>query len=66
MAYQYTNKKRQQYFLHKREVILRGSGKMQTIYFFSKTVGNGAMNALPDGYLIVENTRTGLPVLKRK
>lgn len=63
MAYQHTNKKGQDYFLHSKDVTLRGSGKRQTIYFFSKNASGGI--ELPPGYQVVENSRTGLPVLKR-
>ncbi len=65
MAFQYKNAKGQDYFLHMREVKLR-SGRMQTIYFFSKEAGKGAINELPSGFMVVENQRTGLPILKKK
>ncbi len=66
MAYKYTNSKGTDYYLHKREVTLRGSGKHQTIYFFAKQEGTGSMDDLPDGYSVKEVERTGLPVLKKK
>lgn len=65
MAYQYTNKKGQAYYLHTRDITLRGSGKEQTIYFFAKSSGEGAVEEVPSGYMVVENERTGLPVLKK-
>ncbi len=65
MAYQHTNSKGQTYFLHSKDVTLRGSGKRQTIYFFSKSAGDGELEELPSGYQVVESQRTGLPVLKR-
>lgn len=65
MAYHYTNKKGQSYYLHTRDIILRGSGKKQIIYFFAKTPGEGAVEDVPEGYKVVENERTGLPVLKK-
>lgn len=37
-----------------------------TLYFFSKEVKEGALDALPDGYEVVESSATGLPLLKRK
>ncbi|MDO8429004.1 MAG: hypothetical protein Q7S88_00040 [Candidatus Daviesbacteria bacterium] len=64
MAYKHTNNKGTDYYLHSTEVTLRGSGKIQRIYFFSKKE-SGAMDDLPEGYMIVENSRTGLPVLKK-
>lgn len=65
MAYQYTNAKGQTYYLHAKDVKLRGSGKTQTIYFFAREVKDGAMNDLPAGFEVKENPRTGLPILKR-
>jgi hypothetical protein len=66
MAFEYTNKKGQKYFLHSRTVTLRGSGKSQTIYFFARAEGKGVMDNLPEGYAVQEVERTGLPVLKKK
>jgi hypothetical protein len=65
MAYEHTNARDQKYFLHKRDVTLRGSGKHQVIYFFARKTGSGAIDELPAGYEVVENKRTGLPVLKK-
>ncbi len=64
MAYQHTNSKGQQYFLHQRDVTLKG-GRVQRIYFFAREVKDGAIDALPEGYVVVENARTGLPILKK-
>lgn len=65
MAYQHTNQKGTAYYLHSTEITLRGSGKKQTIYFFAKTARSGSLDAVPAGYQVVENKRTGLPVLKK-
>jgi hypothetical protein len=64
MAYSQTNTKGQQYFLHMKDVTLKG-GRLQRIYFFARDVRDGAIDALPDGYISVENPRTGLLVLKK-
>lgn len=64
MAYSYTNSSGNKYFLHARKTPLK-SGRTQTIYFFSKSEKEGAINDLPQGYEVAE-TRNGLPVLKRK
>ncbi len=64
MTYEHTNSRDQKYFLHQREVTLKG-GRLQTIYFFAREVKDGAIDALPEGYEVVENTRTGLPILKK-
>ena len=63
MAYSHTNSKGQTYYLHSKEVTLRG-GRKQTIYFFSKEVKDGALDAIPSGKTVVESARTGLPLLK--
>jgi hypothetical protein len=41
------------------------SGKEQTIYFFAKTIKDGSLDAVPDGYVVSES-KNGLPVLKKK
>lgn len=64
MAYQHTNSRGQTYLLHKRDVTLKG-GRLQTIYFFAKEEKEGAIDELPAGYIVIENTRTGLPILKK-
>lgn len=52
------------YYLHMRNVTLRG-GRKQTIYFFARQVKDGALDELPAGYKVMENQRTGLPMLKK-
>ncbi|MCC7289027.1 hypothetical protein IT414_01365 [bacterium] len=64
MAFSHVNSKGQTYYLHQREVTLKG-GRLQTIYFFAREVKDGAIDELPAGMTIVENTRTGLPILKK-
>jgi len=64
MAFSYTNAKKQQYFLHKKDVTLK-NGRKQTIYFFAREVRDGALDAVPAGYTVVETSRTGMPVLKK-
>ena len=54
MAYSHTNSKGPTYFLHQK-------GKM---FFFSKEVKEGALDALPAGYTVSE-MKTGMLVLKR-
>lgn len=65
MAFSFKNSRDQTYYLHKKVVKLRGSGKMQTIYFFARDTRPGSMDELPDGYKVKEVMRTGLPVLKK-
>lgn len=64
MAYAHTNSKGQQYFLHMKDVTLKG-GRVQRIFFFAREVKEGAVDELPAGYQVVENARTGLPILKK-
>lgn len=65
MAYEYTNAKGQKYYLNNREVTLKGSGKQQTIYFFSKNPTDTSIEEVPTDYEVIENPRTGLPVLRK-
>lgn len=65
MAYSVQSKKSgETYYLHSREVTLRG-GRKQVIYFFARTEKEGVMDELPAGYEVMENSRTGLPMLKK-
>ena len=66
MTFQFKNSKGQDYFLHHTKVTLKGSGKKQDIYFFARKVGTNAIDALPEGYKVLEVKKTGLPVLKKK
>jgi len=64
MAFSHTNKKGATYFLHGKEVTLKG-GRRQMIYYFAKKAGSNALDALPAGYKVIESARTGLPILKK-
>ncbi|PIE80602.1 MAG: hypothetical protein CSA11_07600 [Chloroflexi bacterium] len=64
MAFSATNSKNKTYYLHKKDTTLK-NGHKQTIYFFAKEVKDeGALDALPDGYMVSES-RNGLLVLKK-
>ena len=63
MAFSYTNEKGTTYFLHERVRELK-SGKQQRLFFFAKEVKDGALDAIPAGYKVVES-KTGLPFLKK-
>ncbi len=63
MAYSFTNSKGVTYYLHTRKHVA-ASGKERTLYFFSKEIKDGSMEAVPAGYQVVE-MKTGLPVLKK-
>lgn len=51
------------YYLHAQEAESRG-GKRK-LYFFSKQIKDGALDAVPPGYTVTESSQTGLPLLKR-
>jgi len=63
MAFSYKNSKGVTYYLHGRTRDLK-SGKKQTLYFFSKEVKDGSLDAVPAGYVVSES-KNGLPVLKK-
>jgi hypothetical protein len=54
----YKNRRGEKYWLHK-----TSRGKV-TLYYFSKESRHAV--PLPRGFVIVENERTGLPVLRKK
>ena len=65
MAYTVKSKKSgKTYFLHTKDVTLKG-GRKQRIFYFAGTAAANALNALPAGYKVIENERTGLPLLKK-
>ena len=65
-AFEYTNTKGQEYFLHTMEITLKGTGKKQTIYYFARKInGDRALPEVPAGWTVVESKRTGLPILKK-
>ena len=64
MAYAFTNSKGVTYYLHTRRTAA-ASGKERVLYFFSKEIKEGAMDAVPEAYTVVD-MKTGLPVLKKK
>jgi hypothetical protein len=66
MAYSHTNSKGVTYYLHSKDVTLRG-GKQQTIYFFAKDVRpDDEVNELPSDRQVAENPRNGFLTLKKK
>lgn len=65
MAFQHTNKKGQTYHLHGKQVTLQNGRQQQIYYFAREEKPEGGLSAIPDGYRIEENERTGLPFLKK-
>jgi YHS domain-containing protein len=65
MAFSVASKKSgKTYFLHGKEQELKGGHKV-TLYYFAGAAGENALDKLPQGYVVSENTRTGLPILKK-
>ena len=62
IAYTFKNSKGKTYYLHTKDVTLKG-GRNQTIYYFAKDQRSNACD-LPAGKKVVENERTGLPFVK--
>lgn len=52
------------FYLHAKEVTLKG-GRKQRIFYFAGEAKEGAVDELPPGYTIGENSKTGLPILKK-
>ena len=65
MAYEFKNTKGVTYYLHFKDVNLKG-GRQQRIFFFARDIRDGSLDAVPDGYKVIETTRTGMPILKKK
>ena len=59
-----SNKTGETYYLHTKEVTLRG-GRQQKIFFFARDVRDGSLDEIPAGYEVMENSRTGLPMLRK-
>ena len=65
MAYTHQNSKGQTYYLHAKDVTLRG-GRQQRIYYFAKEERPGeSIDEVPTGMEVVENPRNGFLALKR-
>ena len=64
MPFTHTNKKGQTYVLHGKDVTLQ-NGRKQRIHYFAREAKPDALDAMPAGYRIEENERTGLPFLKK-
>lgn len=67
MAYSVKSKKSgKTFYLHTKEVEL-AAGRKQRIYYFAGAVDSKtSLDAVPAGYEVFENARTGLPMLRKK
>lgn len=64
MAFTFTNSRGVKYYLHSKKVNLKG-GREQMIFFFARDIRPGALEAVPAGYMVIETTKTGMPILKK-
>ncbi len=65
MAYSVKSKKSgKTYYLHTKEVNL--GKRKQRIYYFAGDIRAESLDNLPAGYEVMENKRTGLPMLRKK
>ncbi len=65
MAFEFTNKKGVKYYLHFKDVNLKG-GRIQRIYFFCRDVRADSLDEVPGAYEVMETERTGMPILRKK
>ncbi|MDD8026705.1 MAG: hypothetical protein PHI34_09320 [Acidobacteriota bacterium] len=65
MAFEFKNSKGTTYYLHGKNVTLRG-GRQQMIYYFAREIKPGAMDEVPAGLKVIETVKTGMPILKKK
>jgi hypothetical protein len=65
MAFEFKNSRGSSYFLHSKNVTLKG-GRNQVIYFFGREIKAGALDAVPEGFKVIETPKTGMPILKKK
>jgi len=65
MAFEFKNSKGVKYYLHSKEVTLKG-GRKQRIFYFARDIRPEALDAVPEGYKVIETTKTGMPILKKK
>lgn len=59
----FTNSKNVTYYLHDKQIMLRGN-RPQRIFYFAKQIGENVLTELPTGYEIVEG-KSGLVFLRR-
>jgi hypothetical protein len=64
MAYAFTNSKGVTYYLHAKQRTAASGKQSAPFFFFSKEIKEGALDAVPAGYSVIE-MKTGLPVLKK-
>lgn len=66
MHYQQTNSKGKVYFLHHRIQLVGDRKTPISLYYFGSEPKEGGCASIPDGYEVMENSKTGLPILRKK
>ncbi len=66
MGYAFTNSKGATYYLHTKQVAVKGGGERPFYYFAKESRVGEAVDAVPKGYTVSETSRSGLPVLKKQ
>ena len=64
MPFTFTSSRGIDWTLHTKEVVLRNK-HTQRIYWFARVETPNLSTTLPDGYEVMETSRTGMPVLKK-
>ncbi|HEX2326557.1 MAG TPA: hypothetical protein VH257_08755 [Chloroflexota bacterium] len=65
MPYSHRNARGQTYYLHAKQVTLQNGRPLSIYYFAPRPKPEEAVEALPEGYQVLEKARNGLPFLKR-
>lgn len=63
-SYSCKNSEGTTYYLNSKDVTIKFTGQVQTIYFFSKDKRSTGLDSVPAGKVVCENDRTLLPFLK--
>ena len=64
MAFSFTNSKGTTYFLHANKRMLANGKETRLFYFSKEQNAEKVLDAVPEGYTVVE-MKTGLPALKK-
>ena len=66
MAFSVVSKKSGKTYILHLKAQQRPGGGVTNLYYFAGEKKAGALDALPEGYMVIENERTGLSMLKKK
>lgn len=65
MSYTYKNHRGQTWYLHGKTVQLQNDRQQRIYYFARERKAGEALDAVPAGYRVGENERTGMPFLRK-